>query len=105
MIRLELDTDMPQGCDYCPLMDEEFHYCHGKLCNLAWECDDYKEVRPEWCPLLEVRKSCTECMLGAPHENCWRTQCINYPFKKHKEEQWRNHVTEVVKQMEKKYET
>jgi len=105
MIRIELDIKLPQSCEDCPFQDEEFHYCHGKLCNLAWECDDYKEARPEWCPLLEVRKSCTECMLGAPYENCWRTQCINYSFKKYKEEQWKNHVKECLKDLEKKYET
>lgn len=27
---------------------------------------------------------CTECMLGAPYEICWQTQCINYSFKKNR---------------------
>lgn len=56
MIRIDLDARMPQGCDYCSLIDEEFHYCHGRLGGAAWECNDYKETRPEWCPLTEIRK-------------------------------------------------
>ena len=55
MIKIEFDKEMPQGCDYCSLMDEEFHYCHGRLCSVAWECDDYYEIRPNWCPLIEVK--------------------------------------------------
>ncbi len=56
MIQINLDIKMPRSCKDCPLRDEEFHYCHGCLCSLAWECDNYKEARPEWCPLIEVRK-------------------------------------------------
>lgn len=88
MIRINLNIDMPQSCNSCPLQDDEFDYCHGKVGGNAWECSDYGKIRPEWCPLVEVKKSCTECMLGAPYEICWQTQCINYSFKKKQEEQW-----------------
>jgi len=104
MIRIDLDIKMPDSCDDCPLQDEEFYYCHGRLCSAAWECSDYRNTRPEWCPLLEVRKSCTECMLGAPYEICWKTQCINYSFKKKKEEERKNHIKECLKNLEKRYE-
>lgn len=55
MIKIEFDIDLPKGCHYCPLPDEEFNYCHGRLCSSAWECDNYDEIRPEWCPLIEVK--------------------------------------------------
>lgn len=48
---------------------------------------------------------CTECMLGAPYEICWQTQCINYSFKKETEKQWANFIKECLKDLEKKYET
>ena len=108
MIRIEFDINMPNSCDACPLQDEEFNYCHGHLPALAWELtDNYIQGRkkPDWCPLVEVRKSCNECMLGAPYEICWQTQCTNYPFKKYKEEQWQNHLKECLEHLEKKYET
>lgn len=55
MIKLEFDIPMPKACIDCPLKDEEFHYCHGRLCSAAWECDNYEEARPRWCPLIEVQ--------------------------------------------------
>ena len=57
MIRIELDINMPDSCDACPLQDEEFNYCHGHLSALAWELtDNYIQGRkkPTWCPLKEV---------------------------------------------------
>lgn len=54
MIQLNYDISMPESCFNCPLVDEEFHYCHGRLCSTAWECDAYKEKCPSWCPLTEV---------------------------------------------------
>ena len=56
MIKLELDIPMPKACIDCPLQDEEFHYCHGRLCSAAWECENYEEARPKWCPLIEVKE-------------------------------------------------
>ena len=47
MIKLELDISMPKACIDCPLQDEEFHYCHGRLCSAAWECENYEEARPK----------------------------------------------------------
>ena len=108
MIRIEYDMKMPESCAECPLIDDEFYYCHGHIEYKSWEVEDiYKcdKTRPDWCPLIEVRKSCNECMLGAPFKTCWRTQCSNYPIKKEKEEQWRQHVKECLEYLEKKYET
>ena len=107
MIRIEFNIDMPNSCDACPLQDEEFNYCHGHFPAQAWELEDnhvqeYK--KPTWCPLIEVKKSCNECMLGAPSEICWQTQCINYSFKKYKEEQWLNLIEECLKDLREKYE-
>lgn len=107
MIRIEYDIELPKNCFDCPLLDDEFNYCHGHVKeNKAWELDDYQyNGKPDWCPLIEVRKSCNECMLGAPFETCWRTQCSNYQIKKEKEEQWKNQVKICLEHMEKKYET
>ena len=109
MIKIELDIPMPQACIGCFLLDDEFEYCHGHLATDCKELQPYLKTvpytKPDWCPLVEVRKSCNECMLGAPFETCWRTQCSNYPIKKEKEEQWKNHVKECLKNLEKKYET
>ena len=55
MITIKFDIELPKGCGYCPLVDEEFNYCHGTLCGAAWECDNYDEIRPKWCPLVEVK--------------------------------------------------
>ena len=55
MIKLEFDISMPKACIDCPLQDEEFRYCHGRLCSTAWECNAYYEIRPNWCPLIEVQ--------------------------------------------------
>lgn len=109
MIKLELDIPMPKACVGCFLLDDEFEYCHGHLTTDSKELRSYLRTtpytKPDWCPLIEVRKSCTECMLGAPFEICWQTQCINYSFKKEKEKQWQNHIKECLKDLEKKYET
>ena len=109
MIKIELDIPMPQACIGCFLLDDEFEYCHGHLATDCKELQPYLKTvpytKPDWCPLVEVRKSCNECMLGAPFETCWRTQCSNYPIKKEKEEQWKNQVKICLEHMEKKYET
>lgn len=109
MIRIELDIPMPQACVGCFLLDDEFEYCHGHLATDCKELQPYLRTmpytKPDWCPLVEVRKSCNECMLGAPYEICWQTQCTNYSFKKYKEEQWQNHLKECLEHLEKKYET
>lgn len=55
MIQLNIDINIPNGCNYCPLQDEEFHYCHGRLCSSAWECEEYSEERPFWRPLKEIK--------------------------------------------------
>ncbi len=96
--------NMPKNCQDCPLFDEEFYYCHGRLQYEAWEVKDiYKQhpSRPDWCPLMEEEISCTKCMLGAPYTICWQTQCSNYKTKKKKEEQWGI----LIKQLEKKDES
>lgn len=72
MIRIDFDIDMPQSCDYCPLLDEEFHYCHGRLCSTAWECDDYKTKRPEWCPL---HSQCDDCFFYNFSGECSMVHC------------------------------
>ena len=107
MIRIEYNIELPKDCYACPLIDDEFDYCHGHLEAKAWELSDTikDHKRPDWCPLIEVRKNCDECMLGAPYEICWQTQCSNYTLKKKKEEQWRNLIKACLQDLEKKYET
>ena len=109
MIRIEYNIELPKDCYACPLLDDEFEYCHGHLATDSRELRPYLRTvpytKPDWCPLIEVRKNCNECMLGAPFETCWRTQCSNYTIKKEKEKQWQLHVKECLEYMEKKYET
>ena len=40
MIRIELDMEIPISCSTCPLVDEEFYYCHGKRDYNAWELNE-----------------------------------------------------------------
>lgn len=107
MIRIEYNIELPKDCYACPLIDDEFDYCHGHLEAKAWELSDTinDHKRPDWCPLIEVRKSCKECSLVALYETCTQKHCINYSFRKKKEEKLREQITDVLKQMEKKYET
>ena len=72
MIRIDFDIEMPQSCDDCPLQDEEFHYCHGRLCSAAWECDEYKEKRPQWCPLYS---QCDNCFFRTFSGDCSLIHC------------------------------
>lgn len=51
---------MPNNCVCCPLMDDEFNYCHGHYESDrdrdCWELDDYRyEGKPNWCPLKEIK--------------------------------------------------
>ena len=57
MIKIEYDMKMPKSCAACPLIDEEFDYCHGHIEYKAWELADLyiqDKVKPDWCPLIEV---------------------------------------------------
>lgn len=60
MIKLELDIQMPEACVGCFLLDDEFEYCHGHLVNDCTELRPYLRTipytKPEWCPLIEVKK-------------------------------------------------
>lgn len=109
MIKIELDIPMPQACIGCFLLDDEFEYCHGHLVNDCKELRPYLKTvpytKPDWCPLIEMRKNCNECKLVALYENCTQKHCINYSFRKKKEKELREHITDVLKHMEKKYET
>lgn len=104
MLKIEFDMNMPKNCQDCPLFDEEFYYCHGRL---QYEIQEVKDIykqhssRPDWCPLIEEKISCTKCILGAPYTICWVTQCSNYKVKKKEEERWET----LIKQLEKKYES
>ena len=60
MIRIEFDIELPKNCYTCPLIDDEFDYCHGHLEAKAWElADNYIKGtnRPNWCPLIEVKEN------------------------------------------------
>lgn len=57
MIKINYNIDMPTTCSECPLLDDEFYYCHGRITYKAWEVQDiarHDKSRPEWCPLIEV---------------------------------------------------
>ena len=56
MIILKIDDDMPKSCRECRMPDSEFMYCHGIEVH-AWNVEDYmeKQIRPDWCPLIEVK--------------------------------------------------
>lgn len=59
MIRIELDIELPKDCLACPLIDDEFDYCHGHLGAQAWELSDHNHdyTPPAWCPLIEVKEN------------------------------------------------
>ena len=58
MLQITYDIKMPNNCVCCPLMDDEFDYCHGHIAdNCAWELTDYQHGgKPNWCPLKEIKK-------------------------------------------------
>ena len=62
MLQINYDMDMPKTCSECPLIDEEFYYCHGRKEYSVWEVQDiYRHDldRPSWCPLIEVNNNAT----------------------------------------------
>lgn len=60
MIKIELDIPMPTACVDCFLLDDEFEYCHGHLTENCKELYSYlypvSYTKPDWCPLIEVKK-------------------------------------------------
>ena len=57
MVKITYNMGMPENCYSCPLMDEEFYYCHGKIGSKAWELKGisrFEPSRPSWCPLKEI---------------------------------------------------
>ena len=62
MLQINYDMNMPKTCSECPLVDEEFYYCHGHKEYNVWEVQDiyrYDLDRPFWCPLIEVNNNAT----------------------------------------------
>lgn len=39
--------------------------------------------------------NCNNCLLGAPYNICWQTQCINYKNKKYQEKEWSNLMIQI----------
>ena len=56
-----IDIKMPKSCRNCPMPDSEFMYCHAKEARV-WNVENYMDnnVRPDWCPLIEVKDNAIE---------------------------------------------
>lgn len=58
---IKINMEMPENCEKCRMVDEEFAYCHAKGNQNSWECwdelDNGKNKRPSWCPLIEVQEN------------------------------------------------
>ena len=61
MIRIEYNIELPKDCYACPLIDDEFDYCHGHLTTDSEELRPYLRTtshpKPDWCPLIEVKEN------------------------------------------------
>ena len=50
---IQIDMDMPESCDRCPLCNEDIYVCEVNGCDVEYEWDD--GIKSSNCPLTEVK--------------------------------------------------
>lgn len=54
---IQIDMDMPKNCAGCRMfcMEDGMHHCTAASDN--WEHVSNSDIRPDWCPLTEVKEN------------------------------------------------
>lgn len=54
---IQIDMEMPKDCDECPCLDRPWRSCKAKKGSNPPITNKYLyEVKPNWCPLIEVKE-------------------------------------------------
>jgi hypothetical protein len=54
-MKAKVIIDMPKNCDKCQFIKAHTSWWHGWACQLTGEPIDDAAVKPEWCPLIQIR--------------------------------------------------